>query len=445
MRARRPAILCGCGRPARLCRRGERDLPRTRRPGHREVRLRGVPWHLAVRPPAPEGRPLPDGHRYRDPDLRGGDGARGVPSRLPHHAGGGRGVILRAGAASSRPDELRHEVRLGRKLGRHHRRRGSARVTAGRTAGRLAVAAAGPPILWVTVVLVGVAAALLPGFFSADNLANVLRQSAVLALLAIGQTFVVVAGMMDLSVGMLATLVLVLAADLMDGRAEATLAAVGLAAAVGIGVGALTGVLNNLLRINSLILTLGTLTILQGVTFIYTDQSLGAPSPSIAWLANGDVLGLPPSFLLVVLLVALAHLALHHTRFGVHLAAVGGAPQSARQAGIPVGRVQLAAFVISGLSAGLAGLVLLGRLGTGYPNAGIGLELDAIVAVVLGGTALAGGRGSVIGSVAAAVVLGIVSNMLNLLEVSSFVQMVIKGLVVIVVILIGQVRPERAA
>jgi ribose/xylose/arabinose/galactoside ABC-type transport system permease subunit len=311
------------------------------------------------------------------------------------------------------------------------------------TAARLTLRAAeAPPILWVAVLLLAVAVALLPGFFSPDNLANVARQSAVLALLAVGQTFVIVAGLMDLSVGMLATLVLVLAADLMDGRPDATLAAVALAVALGAGVGALTGVLNNLLRINSLILTLGTLTILQGVTFIYTDQSVGAPSPAIVWLANGDLFGLPPSLLLVLVATALAHVALHHTRFGVHLAAVGGAEQSARQAGIAVDRVVLAAFVISGLSAGLAGLLLLGRLGTGYPNAGVGLELDAIVAVVLGGTSLAGGRGSVIASVAAAVVLGIVSNMLNLLEVSSFVQMVIKGLVVIAVILAGQVRPE---
>lgn len=314
-------------------------------------------------------------------------------------------------------------------------------MTAASLTGR---AVAGPPILWVAVLLLALAAALLPGFFSPDNLANVARQSAVLALLAIGQTFVVVAGLMDLSVGMLATLVLVLAADLMDGRAEATLAAVGLAVALGAGIGALTGMLNNALRINSLILTLGMLTILQGVTFIYTDQSLGAPSPAITWLANGEILGLPPSFLLVLAAAALAHVALHHTRFGVHLAAVGGAVQSARQAGIAVDRVVLVAFVISGLSAGLAGLLLLGRLGTGYPNAGVGLELDAIVAVVLGGTSLAGGRGSVGASVAAAVVLGMISNMLNLLEVSSFLQMVIKGGVVIVVILIGQIRPEAA-
>jgi ribose/xylose/arabinose/galactoside ABC-type transport system permease subunit len=118
--------------------------------------------------------------------------------------------------------------------------------------------------------------------------------------------------------------------------------------------------------------------------------------------------------------------------------AVGGSEENARRAGIDADRIKLIAFTLSGLSAGIAGILLAGRLGTGYPNAGVGYELDAIVAVVLGGTALAGGRGTIAGTIAAVLVLGVTSNLLNLLEVSAFVQMLIKGLIVILAILINQ-------
>jgi ribose transport system permease protein len=299
-------------------------------------------------------------------------------------------------------------------------------------------------IFILLLVLLALGAAAAPEFRTSANLANVLRQSAALGILAVGQSFVIVGGMIDLSVGQLAGLVVVLTADLMQGRPELTLPAILLALALGAGVGAINGWLNNRLRIHPLILTFGMLSILQGVIFVYTDRSVGLVAPGFRRIADGSVLGIPFAALLLAAISIGAAFLLHRTRFGHHLIAIGGSEDNARRAGIDAKRIKLIAFTLSGLSAGLAGILLAGRLGTGYPNAGAGYELDAIVAVVLGGTALAGGRGTIAGTVAAVFVLGITSNLLNLLEVSAFVQMLIKGLIVILAILVNQ-PPRRPA
>ncbi|MDX5360057.1 MAG: ABC transporter permease [Alphaproteobacteria bacterium] len=286
------------------------------------------------------------------------------------------------------------------------------------------------------------AAAGLPEFREAGNLANVVRQSSALGLLAIGQTFVILAGLIDLSVGMAAGLVVVLACALMGGDAAATLPVALAMLALGAGIGAVNGTLANTLRVHPLILTFGMLFVLQGAIFTYTDRSVGRASEPLQTLANGDIAGIPISGLVLVAAAVAAHLVITRTRFGHHLVAVGGHAESARRSGIPVARIRFLAFVISGVFAAAGGLVLAGRLGTGYPLAGSGLELDAIVAVVLGGTALSGGRGSVVRSVAGVLVLAVASNVLNLLEVSAFVQIFVKGVIVIAAILANQ--PRRA-
>lgn len=298
-------------------------------------------------------------------------------------------------------------------------------------------------MLFLLGALVIVSAAIVDGFLTVQNIISVLRQSAVLACLALGQTFVIVTGMLDLSVGSLVTLVVVLCAHLMDGAPGMALPGALAALAIGTAVGAFTGLLNRILTIHSLILTLGMMTVLSGVVFIYTDQSAGAPSPAIVTLADGTLGGIPVAFLLVLAATLLCDFILRRTRFGIHLVATGGHEDSARHAGIAVERVKFLAFTLSGFFAGLAGLLLLGRLGTGYPNAGTGLELDAIVAVVLGGASLAGGRASMVASLIGAVLVGVVSNVLNLLDISSFVQMAAKGLIVLAVVITNQ-PPKRA-
>ncbi len=290
------------------------------------------------------------------------------------------------------------------------------------------------------LILLIVPAMLIPEFRTFENLANVANQAAPLAILAIGQTFVIICGLIDLSVGQLLGLVAVLACDLMDGRSAFTLPAILLALVVGGLVGCLNGVLNNRLRIHPLILTFGMLSVLQGAIFVYTDRSVGLASPEILGLANGTLLGLPNSVPLIGGGVALAWLLLNRTRFGLHVQAIGSNEENARRAGIETGRVKLLVYLISGCSAAVAGLVIAGRLGTGYPNAGTGFELDAIVAVVLGGTTLAGGRGSILGTLAAVLALSTLSNVLNLLGMSAFIQMVIKGGIVVLAVLANQPR-----
>lgn len=299
-------------------------------------------------------------------------------------------------------------------------------------------------IFLALAVLLTAGAILNPEFARPGNLANVAIQSAVLAILALGQTLVITAGLIDLSVGHLTALATVLICDLMQGESWLTLPAILLALAVGAAGGLANGILNNLLRIHPLILTFGMLSVFHGIILAYTEQSSGAASPEILWLANGTLGGIPASLLLVIAAAAVFHHVLTATRFGLQLRAVGGSEEGARRAGVPVARVRLLVYLYSGLSAGLAALVLAGRLGTGNPNAGAGYELDAIVAVVLGGTSLAGGRGSIAGTLAAVFALGVVSNLLNLMEISAFVQMVAKGLIIVLAILIYQSREPRA-
>ena len=300
-----------------------------------------------------------------------------------------------------------------------------------------------PMIVWLLLALLAACSLGVDGFASAGNLANVTRQVAVLSLLAIGQTFVVAAGLLDLTVGAVATLVVVLSAIWMDGAGNRALSGSLLAIALGAALGLLTGLLDRHLRINSLILTIGLMTMLYGAVFMVTDQSIGAPAPQLSVLANGDLAGIPLALPLLLIVLLLAHALLHHTRFGLHLQAIGSSAEGASHAGLRIGPIVIGAFVLSGALAAVAGLLLLGRLGTGYPNAGNGMELDAIVAVVLGGTLLTGGRASVVGSVAAAGVLGVISNVLNLLEVPSFTQMLIKGIIVVAVIVLQ--RPPIGA
>jgi ribose/xylose/arabinose/galactoside ABC-type transport system permease subunit len=297
--------------------------------------------------------------------------------------------------------------------------------------------------IWLLLAVTMTAAAGgIPAFRHPENIANLLRQSSVLGLLAVGQTFVIAAGMIDLSVGVVAGLVVVLSCWILAAGVAPEIVVLAGMLALGTGIGVFNGFLLNLLRIHPLILTFGMLSVIQGLIFTLTDRSIGRASPLLQDLANGSMLGVPQAALLLLAVVVVFHIVLTRTRFGHHLLAVGGNAESARRAGINVSRVRLACFAVSGFCAALGGLLLAGRLGTGYPLAGSGLELDAIVAVVLGGTALSGGRASIVGAIGGVLVLAIISNALNLLEVSAFVQMFVKGAIVVAAILVNQPRSE---
>ena len=176
-----------------------------------------------------------------------------------------------------------------------------------------------------------------------------------------------------------------------------------------------------------------------------TDRSVGRAPEALRWIANERVLGFPVAGVLLVVFGVVAHALLRNTRFGLRLLATGDDGESARRAGVDVARVRWGAFVLSAIGATAGGLLVAGRLGTGYPNAGQGFELDAIVAAVLGGTSLAGGRASIVGTIGAVLLLGVIANVLNLLEVSAFVQTLAKGLIVVGAILLTRGAPVVAA
>ncbi len=302
-----------------------------------------------------------------------------------------------------------------------------------------------PPIVWALLVLAGFGAVTTPQFRTFANLMNVLEQSATLAFLALGQAFVIAGGLIDLSVGQLVGLVTVVACMSFEAFPGWSLAIVAGCLLLGAMVGLVNGELVNRLKTPPLIVTLGMLSVLQGAIFMLTDRSVGRTVPAIDFLANGRILGVPASLLLVLLFGIASYFVLQRSVFGWHLLAMGNSAPSSRKAGISITGLTRSAYAISGLCAAVAAMVLAGRLGTGFPNAGDGLELDSIVAVVLGGTPLKGGRINVAAILCAVLFLGTLNNILNLLQVPAFTQILVKGVVVILAILSDRPKPAPAA
>ena len=291
-------------------------------------------------------------------------------------------------------------------------------------------------------VLCGIVA--VPNFATLANLDAVLRQVAVLGIVSLGQTFVILTAGIDLSVGMLMGLVTVLSNGIMAGDPTLIPVVAVMALVIGVVVGLANGAGVVVFRVNPLIVTLAMMSVLQGVIFLYTDRTVGSAPPEFRELAYGSIGPLPTSIVLLAILTVGSWVVLRHTPLGRYIYAVGSDSQSARRAGIGVGRVTAAAYVICGSLAAIAGLVLAARLGSGYTGAGAGFELDSIVAVVLGGTALSGGRGGVLGTVAGVVLLALIANMLNLLGISPFTQRVVNGLIIIAAIAIYTARRRES-
>jgi ribose transport system permease protein len=283
-----------------------------------------------------------------------------------------------------------------------------------------------------------------PSFATPQNLDAVLRQAAVLGIVALGQTFVILTAGIDLSVGMLMGLVTVLANGVMAGDPALIPVIVALGVAIGLGVGIANGLGVVIARVHPLIVTLAMLSVLQGAIFVYTDRTVGSAPSEFRALAYGSVGPIPTPFLVLLALAFVCWVVLARTPLGRYVYAVGSDAGAARRAGIGVGRVTVAAYAICGLLAGLAGLVLAARLGSGYTGAGAGFELNSIVAVVLGGTALSGGRGGVLGTLAGVLLLTVIANVLNLLGVSPFTQRIANGVIIIAAIALYTARRREA-
>ncbi|GHY61859.1 ribose ABC transporter, permease protein [Vibrio cholerae] len=288
--------------------------------------------------------------------------------------------------------------------------------------------------------LVVVVSFLNPNFFTVDNLLNILRQTSVNAIIAVGMTLVILTAGIDLSVGSVLALCGAFAATLVAMEVP-VLVAVPTALLAGAALGAISGIIIAKGKVQAFIATLVTMTLLRGVTMVYTD---GRPistgftdtADTFAWFGTGYALGIPVPVWLMVVVFACAWYLLNHTRFGRYVYAVGGNESATRLSGINVDRVKIGVYAICGLLAALAGIIVTSRLSSAQPTAGMGYELDAIAAVVLGGTSLMGGKGRIMGTLIGALIIGFLNNALNLLDVSSYYQMIAKAVVILLAVLV---------
>lgn len=294
-------------------------------------------------------------------------------------------------------------------------------------------------ILLALVVICAVLSFATPNFFTSQNLLIVLRQVSINGILAIGVTYVIIAGGIDLSLGSVVALTGVIAATFAHPGEYPLIVPLLMALAAGVAVGGINGLVITQGRVVPFIVTLGMMTIARGLALVFSN---GRPVTNLSqgfnFIGSGDLLFIPMPILLFGLVVIGSYIILTYTRLGRYIYAVGGNEQAARASGINVNRVKLFAYIICSGLAALAGIVLASRITTGQPNAGIAYELDAIAAVVIGGTSLLGGRGSVTGTVIGVLIIGVINNGLDLLNVSSYYQQIIKGAIIIMAVLVDR-------
>jgi len=290
-------------------------------------------------------------------------------------------------------------------------------------------------VLLAAVLLVG--GTFVPTVFQPDNLANVARNASVVGLGAVGMTFVILVGELDLSIGSIMSLSLVIGGRFLDQGVAVALVVTALS---GLVLGAVNGIAVGYGRVNSLIMTLGTLALYSGLASVVTrGQAIYLyDAAAYTWLGRGRVLGVPVPILIFAVVVVAGSIVLTSTRIGMRMYYTGTNPVAAWYSGINVARTKLLAFMMSGLLAAMAGPLLASLTNRITPDMGSGFELDAIAVAVLGGTALAGGRGTVIGTAVGALIFGLVSNILALSGLSSYTNQVVRGCMLIVVVLIIQ-------
>lgn len=281
-----------------------------------------------------------------------------------------------------------------------------------------------------------------PRFLTVPNMLNVFKQTSINAVIAAGMTFVILTGGIDLSVGSILAFSGAICASLIASGMNVFVAII-LALAVGGGVGAVSGLIISKGKIQPFIATLAMMTILRGATLVFTDGrpiGLGNSKGAMAFskLGAGQLLGIPIPVYFMIVVFAICYYILTQTRLGRYVYAVGGNEEASRLSGLNTTKLKVWVYTISGILASLSGIIVTSRLFSAQPNAGSGYELDAIAAVVLGGTSLAGGQGSILGTVVGALIIGILNNSLNLLNVSSYYQMIAKGAVILIAVLLDR-------
>ncbi|MTI67352.1 MAG: ribose ABC transporter permease [Firmicutes bacterium] len=292
------------------------------------------------------------------------------------------------------------------------------------------------------IVFSAIIAIINPRFLYTSNILNVLRQTSINSIIAAGMTFVILTGGIDLSVGSTLALSGAIAASLIALGMNAFLVII-IAILVGALIGAFNGVVISKGKVQPFIATLAAMTLVRGYTLVYTDGkpiSTGYEQNAeiFSKIGAGYFLGIPIPIYIMAAVFIIAYYILKHTRLGRYVYALGGNEDATKLSGINTDKIKIYVYAISGALAALSGLIITSRLSSAQPQAGSGYELDAIAAVVLGGTSLAGGVGSVLGTIIGALIIGILNNALNLMDVSSYYQLLAKGLVILIAVLLDR-------
>ncbi len=296
-------------------------------------------------------------------------------------------------------------------------------------------------------------------FLSPRNLLNIVRQISVVGLIAIGVTMVIITTGIDLSSGSVLALSAVIVASLAQqpdwhdakfpGIQLPLIVPILAALLVGAACGWVNGALIAGFRIPPFIATLGMMTVARGFALIYSNRPVSGLTDTFNYIGQGEIfkvmpvpnqpdMGIPIPILILLAVAIVAHIMLNNTRFGRHIYAIGGNEQAARISGLNVGRIKIGVYTIAGLLAGLAGLVLTSRIGSGQAGLGVGYELDAIAAAVIGGVSLSGGIGTIWGTMVGALIIGVLNNGLDLLNVSAYWQTIVKGSIIVAAVIIDE-------
>jgi ribose transport system permease protein len=281
-------------------------------------------------------------------------------------------------------------------------------------------------------------------FLTFANLLNVARQASINGIIAVGMTYVIITKGIDLSAGALVALTGTVAAGLIVNMGLPIIVAIILTLVVGALVGAFTGVMVSKQNIPPFIVTLALMTILRGLSFVYTSgRPIYVSNELFRVIGRGYIGPIPIPVIIAIFIGIIGHIVLKKTKFGRHIYSVGGNEEAARLCGVNIDKTLIYVYTSAGFLTAISGIILASRLSTGSPNAGEGAELDAIAAVILGGTSFAGGIGSVSGTFIGVAIIGILGNGLNLLNVSSYNQMMVKGLVILLAVLVNNIKLKK--
>jgi len=308
--------------------------------------------------------------------------------------------------------------------------------TSNRIGGLKAILGKPENLVWIILFLLILMAVISsPIFLKTRNLYNVfLVQPIGLGTASLAQTIVVIAGGIDMSVGAAVSLLTSLTAGLFKYHHLPWPLVSIIILLLGAGIGMINGAVVTLMRVSPFMATLATMSIYQGLSLFYMKRTIGGIPREFCMLFKEKIWGIPMGFIYFMLILALCFFLLEKLRLGRHIYAVGSDPNIAHLSGIGVKKVQFLSYLIGGILVGLTSLFLAGRMGGGGPKLGVGYELDSITAIVIGGVSLAGGRGGVLGAFGGVMILSIFSNLMNMLNVSQFIQMVLKGTILIMAV-----------